>query len=40
MKILIDMNLPPKLANALTLKGIEAVHWFSVGEPNAPDSDW
>jgi len=39
MKILIDMNLPPKLADSLTKKGFEAVHWFRIGAANAKDSE-
>ena len=38
MKVLLDMNLPPKLAELLTDRGIESVHWFSIGAPNAPIS--
>ena len=37
MKILIDMNLPPKLADLLIDKGIEAVHWSKVGAIDAKD---
>ena len=39
MKILIDMNLPPRLATKLTAAGIDAIHWFSVGAPNATDKE-
>jgi predicted nuclease of predicted toxin-antitoxin system len=38
MKILLDMNLPLKLADLLTEKGIETAHWFNIGAPNAKDS--
>src|SRR5215471_9770523 len=38
MKILVDMNLSPKWAGFLNGKGIEAVHWSSVGPPDAPDT--
>ena len=37
MKILLDMNMSPQWANALISKGIPAVHWSSVGSPNASD---
>lgn len=37
MKILIDMNLSPNWTAVLKAENIEAVHWSSVGESNAPD---
>lgn len=39
MKALIDMNLPPALAEILTENGIEAVHWVNVGAPDAKDAE-
>jgi len=39
MKILVDINLSPGWAGFLTGNGIEAVHWLSIGSPNAPDSE-
>ncbi len=39
MKILIDMNLSPDWTSVLRAENIEAVHWSSVGEPNAPDEE-
>ena len=39
MKILIDMNLSPKLANFLIKKDIEAVHWIEIGSPDAADTE-
>jgi len=39
MKILVDMNLPPKLADMLTASGIEAVHWYNIGLPEAKDTE-
>jgi predicted nuclease of predicted toxin-antitoxin system len=39
MKLLLDMNLSPRWAGFLTEAGFEAVHWFSVGAANAPDSE-
>jgi predicted nuclease of predicted toxin-antitoxin system len=39
MKILVDMNLSPAWADFLTGNGIEAVHWSSVGPPDAPDTE-
>ena len=39
MKILIDMNLSPDWTAVLKAKHIEAVHWSSVGKPNAPDEE-
>lgn len=37
MKLLIDMNLSPRWADALATAGISAVHWMNVGPVNAPD---
>jgi predicted nuclease of predicted toxin-antitoxin system len=37
MKILVDMNLAVRWANMLSARGIEAIHWSSVGKVNAPD---
>lgn len=39
MKILIDMNLSPDWTAVLYAKNIEAVHWSSVGKPDAPDEE-
>ena len=39
MKILVDMNLSPGWADYLTGNGIEAVHWSSIGPPDAPDTE-
>jgi predicted nuclease of predicted toxin-antitoxin system len=38
MKIIVDMCLSPKWADALNAAGIEARHWSSIGAGNAPDS--
>lgn len=38
MKILIDMNLPPRLARLFAESGIESAHWSSLGTPDAADS--
>ncbi len=38
MKLLIDMNLSPMWVQYLVAHGIEAVHWSTVGEISAPDS--
>ena len=37
MKLLLDMNLPPRLAESLTSKGISAKHWYFIGASDAPD---
>ena len=37
MKILIDMNLPPKWADLLIKRGIESIHWHVVGANDASD---
>jgi len=39
MKILIDMNLSPRWADYLIENNIEAVHWSSIGSPDAPDTE-
>lgn len=39
MKVLIDMNLSPDWTAVLEAESIEAVHWSSVGESNAPDEE-
>ena len=39
MKVLLDMNLPPRWVGFLSEHGIEAVHWASVGDGRAPDSE-
>ena len=37
MKLLVDMNLSPRWISALTHAGIDAKHWSSLGQANAPD---
>jgi predicted nuclease of predicted toxin-antitoxin system len=39
MKLLIDMNLSPRWVPFLAASQIEAVHWSSVGAPNATDRE-
>jgi predicted nuclease of predicted toxin-antitoxin system len=39
VKLLIDMNLSPEWVLALGRAGWEAVHWSSVGLPNAQDQE-
>ncbi len=39
MKILIDMNLPPRWVQVFTEAGWEAIHWSQVGEPTANDRE-
>lgn len=39
MKILIDMNLSPVWTTVLEAENIEAVHWSSIGKPDAPDEE-
>jgi len=38
IRVVVDMNLGPAWVAALTAAGIDAVHWSSVGAPNAPDT--
>jgi len=37
MKILVDMNLSPKLAGLLMNHGIETIHWYMVGRSDSKD---
>jgi len=39
MKIIVDVNLAVRWANMLSERGIEAVHWSTVGAANAQDID-
>jgi predicted nuclease of predicted toxin-antitoxin system len=39
MKLLVDMNLSPKWIAFLRDRGLEVVHWSSVGKANALDSE-
>jgi len=39
MKFLIDMNLSPLWVSFLAEKGFESVHWSTVGQPGAADSE-
>jgi predicted nuclease of predicted toxin-antitoxin system len=39
MKILIDMNLPPRWVMFFAAVGLEALHWSQVGTPGASDRD-
>lgn len=39
MKLVIDMNLPPSWVEFLSEHGTEAVHWSSVGDIRAADSE-
>ena len=38
MKLLLDMNLPPRWVQFLASAGLESIHWVNVGEPTAKDS--
>jgi predicted nuclease of predicted toxin-antitoxin system len=39
MKLLVDMNLSPRWVDLLKGAGIEAIHWSTLGAPNAPDAE-
>ena len=39
MKLLVDMNLSPEWVGVLQRAGWEAVHWSSLGNPRAADSE-
>jgi predicted nuclease of predicted toxin-antitoxin system len=38
MKLVLDMNLSPALADLLVAAGFDAVHWSKIGAPNATDA--
>jgi predicted nuclease of predicted toxin-antitoxin system len=38
VKVLLDMNLSPHWVNVFTSAGIDAVHWFTLGDSGAPDT--
>jgi predicted nuclease of predicted toxin-antitoxin system len=40
MKLLVDMNLPPRWVQFLATKGIEAVHWSAVGDARVSLQRW
>jgi predicted nuclease of predicted toxin-antitoxin system len=37
LKLLFDMNLPPDFAAYFSQQGVSAVHWATVGNPDATD---
>ena len=37
MKLLLDMNLTPKLVSALKGRHIDTIHWYTIGAPDAAD---
>jgi len=39
MRFLIDMNLSPIWCDYLRQAGHDAVHWTTIGRPDAPDTD-
>jgi len=39
MKILVDMNLSPLWVQFLASHGFEVLHWSTVGEASAPDTE-
>jgi len=39
MKLLIDMNLSPRLADLLTDTGHQSIYWGTIGKPNAEDAE-
>lgn len=39
MKLLVDMNLSPSWIERLAQHGFEAVHWSTIGAPNAGDDE-
>ena len=39
MKILIDMNLPPRWVKVFAAESWEALHWSAVGAPTASDRE-
>ena len=39
MKIIIDVNLAVRWASMLTNRGIQAIHWTTIGAANADDTE-
>jgi predicted nuclease of predicted toxin-antitoxin system len=39
LRLLLDMNLSPAWVEELVRHGHDALHWSTVGDPRAPDSD-
>jgi predicted nuclease of predicted toxin-antitoxin system len=39
MRFLIDVSLSPTWVDFFASKGVEAIHWTSVGEPRASDTE-
>jgi predicted nuclease of predicted toxin-antitoxin system len=39
IKIIVDMNLPPRWVTVLKNEGWDAVHWSSIGNPGATDTN-
>jgi predicted nuclease of predicted toxin-antitoxin system len=39
MKLLVDMNLSPRLCALLSKAGHEAKHWSEIGDPRADDAE-
>ena len=39
MKVLVDMNLAPRWAQALAKAGLQAHHWSDIGAGNASDAE-
>jgi predicted nuclease of predicted toxin-antitoxin system len=39
VKLIVDMNLSPRWITLLTEAGLEAVHWSTVGQTNARDTE-
>lgn len=38
MRLLIDMNLSPQWVQFFAESGFDSIHWSSIGEPTAPDT--
>lgn len=38
MKLVVDMNLPPRWVGFLAANHVEAVHWSTIGDPRATDA--
>ena len=39
LEVLVDMNLSPEWVPLLIGHGWAAIHWSTVGDPSAPDSE-
>ena len=39
MNLILDMNVSPKLVGLLSQKKVDSQHWYTIGKPDAKDSE-